>query len=143
MEQKDSFGDTSNLESFITKDMADFWDEYVKKTRVDIKLSNYDTSKPFGEFEQHRFLTVYCQSYEPFFYYGIVSVNTHGDIRVIKYGKCNTWEELDVIRKNNKVDYRFVGVDTGDGPNQEKQRAKCVSFGRWSDFDGQNAPGTN
>lgn len=97
-------GDDSLLENFITKNLAEFWDVTKGKNRTIVKVSEYDPAKPFGEFEAGRFMAVDCMRAEPHFYYAIVSVNSIGDIRVLKYGKCNTWEELNVIRLNNKVD---------------------------------------
>jgi hypothetical protein len=127
-------GSTEDLEAFHTKDMAAFWDATPKRDRVEIRQTDFDTSKPFGEFEKHRFMAIDCQRTEPFFYYGIASVNTNNNIRVIKYGKANTWAELDAIRQTHRVDYRFVGVDTGDGMNQEALRSQCVHYGRWCQF---------
>jgi len=133
--------DDTLLQNFVTKNLAEWWDTYKPNNRTIIKLSQYDPSNPFGEFEGRigdtpcRFMAIDCQQKEPYFYYGIISVNSIGDIRVIKFGKCNSWDELNVIRINNKVEERCVGVDTGDGPNQESLRSKCVSYGKWIEFD--------
>lgn len=136
MANKDFFGSTSDLESFVTKDMADFWDEYQKKTRINIRLTAYDTDKPFGEFEAHRFMTIDVQKAE--FYYVVRSWTKNGESRLINYGVCKTWNEIDAIRERNKVDYRFVFVDVADGQRRESILSECVKRGRWGNLDGED-----
>lgn len=130
------FGDSTDLEQFITKDLADFWDEYKKSDRVAIRLNNYDTAKPFGEFEAYRFLTIDCQDKEPFFYYTVRAWNNQGESRLVSYGTANTWGEIESIRDRNKVDYRFVFVDTGNGTKTESIYAECLKRGRYATLDG-------
>ena len=134
-QKKDFFGSTSDLEHFITKDMADYWDEYKKSSRTEIRLSNYDTAKPFGDFESYRFLTIDCQDTEPYFYYVVRAWNTQGESRLVAFGTANTWNELESIRDRNKVDHRFVFVDTGNGKKTESIYAECIKHGRWGTFE--------
>jgi hypothetical protein len=119
--------------------MADFWDEYKKSSRTEIRLNNYDAAKPFGDFEAFRFLTIDCQDKEPNFYYVVRSWNGQGESRLVAYGTANTWGEIESIRDRNKVDYRFVFVDTGNGTKTESIYAECLKHGRWAtigDYDG-------
>lgn len=134
MQKKDYFGTTADLEHFITKDMADFWDEYKKSTRTEIRLNNYDASKPFGDFEAFRFLTVDCQDKEPYYYYVCRAWNNQGESRLISFGAANTWGEIESIRDRNAVDYRRVFVDSGNGNKTEAINAECLKHGRYYDF---------
>jgi hypothetical protein len=78
-----------------------------------------------------------CQDSEPFFYYGIRAFMSNGDSRLISFGKCNTWAELDAIRQRHKVDYRFVGVDSGQGTKTEAIYSECAKHGRWANIEGE------
>jgi len=135
-QKKDFFGSTSDLEHFVTKDMADFWDEYIRNNRTEIRLNNYDTAKPFGDFEAYRYLTIDVQDTEPFYYYVCRAWNKQGESRLISYGTANTWNEIESIRDRNKVDFRFVFVDTGNGRKTESIYAECLKHGRWANIDG-------
>ena len=134
----DAFGDKANLQSFLMKDMADFWDDVITNKRVEIRLANYNTDKPFGDFLTYRFLTIDCQRTDPFFYYTCRAWNSNGESRLVSYGTCNTWNEIEAVQKRNNVPDHFVFVDTGDGPKTEATRAECLRHGHWGTLAGND-----
>lgn len=127
----DYIGERQLLQDFVQANLADFWDEYVRNKRTEIKIADYDTGKPFGEFEAFKFLTIDCQNKEPFFYWVIRAWTRNGDSRLIAFGTANTWKELEAIRERNGVLHNFTFVDSGDGPNTEKIYSECVKHGEW------------
>ena len=130
-------GDTKDLSDFIRSDLAEFWDNQQSKNRTEIRLASYDASKPFGEFERFRFLTVDCQDKEPYYYWVCRAWNGNGESRLVSFGTANAWKEIDSIRDRNKVDFRFVFVDTGNGTKTESIYAEIIKYGRWGTIDGE------
>ncbi len=131
------FGAEDDFEQFTTKDLADWWDPNARKKRVEIRLTDYDTQKPFGENEAFRFMVIDCQQTDPRFYYVIRAFANNGDSRMIAHGTCNTWKEVAAIRERHNVDFRYVGVDSGDGTNTEAIYSECVRYGRWANIEGE------
>jgi Phage terminase large subunit (GpA) len=138
--EKDSYGNRENLEEFITRDLADWWDSYTRKSRTEIRSSTYDTDAPFGagdtSREKFRFLTVDIQEKDPKFYWVCRAWTGNGESRMVAYGTANSWKEIDAIRERHQVEYKEVFVDTGNKPYVDGIYAECVKYGRDYNFDG-------
>jgi hypothetical protein len=109
---KEQFGNVEPKKVFYQKRLARSWGEKWEKTKIELALDEYDENQEWKD-EKHRFLTVDVQEKSPRFWWLIRAWAANGDSRLIKYGYCETWKELNEIRLKYNVREQRVFVDAG------------------------------
>jgi hypothetical protein len=97
---------------------------------INLNLEDYDSNAEWPE-EKRRFLTVDVQRKAPKFWWVVRAWAANGDSRLIAYGNCNSWEELETVRINHKVKLNRTFVDSGDGQNTHDIYTECAKHGKW------------
>jgi len=122
------------LEKFDQKRLAICYGEYRNNNLLEIALEDYDPN--IESPDSIRFMTIDIQETSPHFWYIIREWSKKtSDSRLIKYGSCNTWAEVEETRKTGLVKVFNVLVDSGFSTTDTY--TACTKAGRWGIIGGQ------
>ena len=122
------------MEKFDQKKLAISYGEYRNQNLIELDLADYDPNieLPTGV----RFMTVDVQETAPELWYLIREWDKKtSDSRLIAYGSCNTWTELEQIREQHKVKVFNTLVDSGY--DTKDVYTNCARAGRWGIMGGK------
>jgi len=132
-QQEETFN-TVPMEKFDQKKLAISYGEYRNQNLIELALEDYDPNieHPDGT----RFLTVDIQETSPHIWYLCREWDkSTSNSRLIKFGSCNTWAELEEVRNECKVKVFNVLVDSGYATKDTY--TACAKVGRWGIVGGQ------
>jgi hypothetical protein len=132
-EQEKMFN-TVPMEKFDQKKLAISYGEKRNQLLLEIAIEDYDINAERPD--TIRFLAIDVQESAPHMWYLIREWDMKSsDSRLITYGSCNTWVEINDIRIKNKVKEFNTLVDSGYATKDIY--TICAKAGRWGVIGGQ------
>lgn len=132
----DTTGIFTLKDQFREKDLAQCFRYNDNQGLLNVVLEDYDTNADWPD-EKVRFLTVDIQDKTPTFWWLVRAWSADGRSRLLGYGSCNTWQELDAIRIQYKVKQHRTFVDCGNKPFDNNLYTQCAMNGSWKVFNNQ------
>jgi len=133
-------GDLAPLKTFVNETLGEPWDDQLGEIDdydfLELRRSDYDFGDVWPE-ELVRFLAADKQeSGGEHYWYVIRAFGARGKSRLVSYGRCNTKDELEQIRRDNHVRASNAIVDSGFKAREVYRF--CLATG-WKAFKGDDA----
>lgn len=125
-------GNDEGLKVFYQQSLGEEWNPRKQWIKPKIYIQQYDPAGIWPE-ERYRWMAIDYQRSQGARYYVIRAFDEKGNSRQIKYGKAFSWDDIDSIRKANKVLPHFTLVDAGY--EQGEVALECVKRGEWIEFE--------
>ncbi len=125
-------GNDEDIKTFHQHSLGAEWNPRAPLFKPRIFIERYDPTGTWAD-EAYRWMAVDYQKVQSARYYVIRAFDKKGNSRQIKYGKAFSWDDIDSIRKENKVLPQFTLVDAGY--NQDEVVKECVDRGEWIEFE--------
>jgi hypothetical protein len=131
------YGNKKSLMNFYQHVLGEEWNSTrTTWSKPKVTIENYDSNTEWPE-EYVRCMSVDWQTGKMEFYFVIFASDKVGNLRLIKYGKCYSWEHIAEYAEENKVARTNVVVDAGD--KQEDVFKEIIKYGQWiDDANGQD-----
>jgi phage terminase large subunit GpA-like protein len=133
-------GDLAPLKTFVNETLGEPWDDQLGQIDdydfLELRKSDYDFGDVWPE-EIVRFMAADKQeSGGEHYWYVIRAFGARGKSRLVTYGRCNTKDELEQIRRENNVRASNAMIDSGFKAREVYRF--CLATG-WKAFKGDDA----
>ena len=111
-------GDIQPLKAFVNETLGEPWEDRLGEiddasADIEMRCAEYDFGEPWAE-ESRRFMAVDKQAKGGEHYWWVIrAFGQWGRSRLVAYGRCQTYQELDEVRERFNVQPLDVVIDSG------------------------------